>query len=309
MLVSLRRRGVCLVHLHGISSKNIVVGWCARWLGLKVVVTLHTSGQDEPAAVRARSQAEYRSLVAADRVMSISPHLSQRYLEAGLDPRRLVKAFNGVDTARFRPAGEDERAALRRELGLPDGPMVLFVGFFGPDKRPDVLLEAWSLVRATGRYASLVFVGATSSLYFEVDGGLATKMASRAEQLGLTAGLRFVAPTPDVDRYFRAATIYALPSVREAMPMALLEAMSCGLPCVASRLPGATDVMIEDGRNGRLVTPDAPADLAAVISGWLDDPAAGLAVGRAARETVESRYAISRAAEVWSEVYRQVLEA
>ena len=55
----------------------------------------------------------------------------------------------------------------------------------------------------------------------------------------------------------RAADLFVLSSVREANPVALLEAMSCGLPCIASRLDGSTDVIIEDGVNGRSVIGDA----------------------------------------------------
>jgi glycosyltransferase involved in cell wall biosynthesis len=302
------RRDVQVVHIHGISSKNVAVTWLARLFGMPVVLTLHTAGQDEPDAVRARSAWAYRSLRAADRVLSVSPILSDRYLAAGLPAAKLSETVNGIDTTRFRPADAGERQQLRAGLGLPDQPVILFVGFFSRDKRPDVLFDAWTrLAAAPAGPPMLVYVGATSSPYFEVDSGLSDRMRAEADRLGLAARLRFVAPTLDIDRYFRSADVFALPSVREALPMALLEAMSCGLPCVASRLPGATDVMITDGVSGRLFPPGDAASMAATLSDVLARPAHAARLGAAARRTIEERYGLERAAGDWQAAYRTVL--
>jgi glycosyltransferase involved in cell wall biosynthesis len=303
-------RQIQIVHLHGVSSKNVLATWLARLVGARVVLTLHTAGQDEPDAVRARSGAQYRSLRRADRVLSVSPLLTARYRAAGLPADRLAETFNGIDTDRFRPASDAERQALRGELGLPGGPIVLFVGFFSRDKRPDLLFEAWTrAARAAGQPPALVCVGAAASPYFEVDAGLAGRMEAEAQRLGLREHLRFIAPTNDVDKYFRAADVFALPSVREAMPMALLEAMACGLACIASRLPGATDVVIAEGINGWLVPAGDPDALATALCGVLQDPAAAARAGAAARRTIEERFAVGRAAGDWLAAYRHVLGA
>ena len=91
-------------------------------------------------------------------------------------------------------------------------------------------------------------------------------------------------------------TLYVLPSVREGLPIALIEAMSCGLPCVASRLAGSTDVLIEDGVNGLLVTPDDEAAMTRAMRSVLADPALAARLGAGARAAVLERYAIDRAA-------------
>lgn len=302
------RREVQVVHLHGISSKNVLVTWLARLFGMRIVLTLHTAGQDEPEAVRARKGLAYRSLRAADRVLSVSPLLSGRYRAAGLPPDKLAQTYNGINTARFRPANDAERLALRAGLGLPDGQVILFVGFFSRDKRPDVLFEAWTrIAAASADPIALVCVGATSSPYFEVDPGLADRMRAEAARLGLGDRLRLIEPTNDIEKYFRSADVFALPSVREAMPMALLEAMACGLPCVASRLPGATDIMVTDGENGRLVPPGDVSALAAALSAVIADPVDAARLGAAARRTIEERYGVERAAEDWLAAYRHVL--
>jgi glycosyltransferase involved in cell wall biosynthesis len=111
-----------------------------------------------------------------------------------------------------------------------------------------------------------------------------------------------------MERYYRAADVFVLSSIREANPMALLEAMSCGLPCIASRIDGATDVIIEDGVNGRLVEKDDEPALAAALTQVLDNPEAAARLGARARETVASRYDIRQTAERWLDTYRTVTQ-
>src|SRR5262249_53481824 len=152
-----------------------------------------------------------------DLYLSVSPGLSRAYLEAGLPPARLRQVCNAIETARFRPAEDGERERLRGELGLPiDPPIVLFVGFFSRDKRPDVLYDAWAASLGTAR-SLLLFVGATRSPYYEVDDALAAAITAKAAAGGHAGLVRFVEPTLAIERYFRAADIYVLPSIREGL--------------------------------------------------------------------------------------------
>jgi glycosyltransferase involved in cell wall biosynthesis len=102
----------------------------------------------------------------------------------------------------------------------------------------------------------------------------------------------------------RAADVFALPSRREGLPVALLEAMACGLPCVASRLPGATDTVITHEQDGLLVPPGDAVALATALCRVLADPGLAAQLGRAARKTVTSRFANADVAEQWLNAYR-----
>jgi glycosyltransferase involved in cell wall biosynthesis len=132
-------------------------------------------------------------------------------------------------------------------------------------------------------------------------------MLREAAALGRGSDVISVAPAHDVERYFRAADVYVMPSIREAHPLALLEAMACGLPCLATRITGATDVLIDDGTNGRLFPADDEASLAEALGQLLADPAAARSMGTRARETVVARYDIRRTAEQWLDAYETVL--
>ena len=171
-----------------------------------------------------------------------------------------------------------------------------------------MLFEAWLKLQTEGGPAStLVCVGATSPRQFEADAQLAAGIRDAADRSGFGERLRLVPPTNRIEDYFRAADLFVLPSAREGLPIVLLEAMACGLPCIASRLPGSTDVMIDSGRNGHLVPSGDPVALANALREVLADPAAAARLGAAARATVESRFTIARVADQWLAAYHEVL--
>jgi glycosyltransferase involved in cell wall biosynthesis len=298
---------VDVVNQHGFSRKAMMLGALSRVFGKKFVLTLQTGGVDEPAAARALGFPAYRAFAGADMYLSVSPGLSRAYLEAGLPPEKLRQVCNAVDVERFAPVLPEERTSLRAQLRLPRNvPIVLFVGLFAPDKRPDGLYRAWSRV-ARECPSALVFVGATrATTYREVDPGLADAIVADSQAQELGDRLFFVEPTSAVDRYYRAADIFVLPSIREGFSIALLEAMSSGLACVASRLPGSTDVVIDDGVNGLLAAPDDEEGLAALLESLLADRDRVLRLGAAARQTIIDRYSIQRTAVAWLAAYREV---
>lgn len=246
-----------LVHIQGFSTKNIVVSAVAKLCGRRVVLHLQTARHDEPPAVKAQGWLAWWAFRTADLYLSVSPALTAASVAAGLPRERFRHVPNGVDPSRFSIATPDERLALRRQLGLPVGrPIALYVGTFTRDKQPHVLLDAWLTLQADPACAStLVCVGATSPRQFEADAQLAAGIRRDADRSGFGDRLVLADPTVRIEDYFRAADVFVLPSAREGLPIVLLEAMACGLPCIASNLPGSTDVMIEDGVNGHLVPP------------------------------------------------------
>ena len=297
-----------VIHVHGLSQKNVPVALMARAIGKPIVLTLHTSGQDEPQVARAQGSLARWAFDSARLVLPVSPNLVRRCEEGGINASAVRLTPNGVDTNRFRPATSDERARLRCELQWPDrDPVIVFVGFFSRDKRPDLLFRAWSRLAAEGRLSKLVYIGATASTYFEIDRSMAAQIRAEAARLGRADDVLFVEATHAVDRYLRAADVFVLSSVREAHPVALLEAMSCGLPVIASRLPGSTDVIIENGVNGCLVEPDDESAMANALSAMLRNPAMAGAMGSRARDSVVSRYDIRQTAERWLDAYHAVL--
>jgi glycosyltransferase involved in cell wall biosynthesis len=296
-----------IVNLHGFSRKAIMLAVLSRLFGKRFVLTLQTSVHDEPPAARDGGWASDWAYRSADLYLSVSPGISRGYLNAQFPASRLRQVSNAVETDRFRPALPGEREALRCELGLPrDLALVLFVGFFSRDKRPDVAYRAWSEIALRDAGSGLLMIGATRAVHGEVDTVLASAIRERAVRDGVADRMFFVESTTAIEKYFRTADVYVLPSVREGLPLALLEAMSSGLPCVASRLDGSTDVLIEDQVNGLLVATDDGAGMARAVGDLLTSTSLAARLGAAARATVLDRYAIQAVAPSWLAAYQEL---
>jgi len=186
---------------------------------------------------------------------------------------RYAVVRNGVDLDRFRPAGDEARAAGRARLGIdPQVPLAVCVGRVTRQKGQDLLLAAWPWIRARRPDAELCLLG---------DGDLLPVLRVRSP-----AGVRFLGSVHDVRPWYAAADVVVLPSRWEGLSLALLEALVSGRPVVAAAVAGLAEA-VPDGA-GELVPPSDPAALAAAILRRLDDPA---------RVRAESQVAAQRAPE------------
>ncbi|MFD0663782.1 glycosyltransferase family 4 protein [Thermocatellispora tengchongensis] len=178
---------------------------------------------------------------------------------------RLAVVRNGVDLRRFRPAGEAERAAARRALGVPErARLAVCVGRITRQKGQDRLLAAWAEVRAACPSALLALVG---------DGDLRDRLRARG-----VPGVLFPGAADDVRPWYAAADVAVLPSRWEGLPLAALEAMATGRSLVATAIPGLCEVVAAD--TGATVVPGDTTGLARALARRLADPALARREGR-----------------------------
>jgi glycosyltransferase involved in cell wall biosynthesis len=296
-----------IVHFHGFSQKSILLMWLARLKRKRIAIKLTSMGHDDPASMMRRGGFTYWCYAHSDLFFAVSPRFEKSYEVAGLSPARFRLIPNGVDCDRFRPASSEEREALRRELGLQPGTaIVLFVGFFSQEKRPDLLFEAWANLTRTPSNTALVFIGATQSPYYEVDEELVKRIREMTITLGVESRVRFVEATHEIERFHRAADVFVLPSLREGMPNALLEAMASGTACIATRLEGITDAIIDDGQNGLLVPANDRPALQNALQRCLDDPHFARSLGAHARRTAEDRFGLEGTARQYFDAYSEL---
>ena len=196
-------------------------------------------------------------------------------MAAGVGPERVRHIPHGVDMDRFRPATPEERAGLRRRLGLPaDARVVTFTGRLLRGKGLETLVEAFQ-----SPLAHLVIVGSGTGQALSVEEWIRERVASG----DLAGRVTMTGRVDNVEDYLRASDVFAFPSAFEGLGLSLIEAQACALPCVASRTGGIVDV-IEDGRTGLLVTPGQATELAAALRTLLSDEGRRSALGAAARE-------------------------
>lgn len=225
-------------------------------------------------------------LADADAFVTISTRTRDEFLRAGLDPDRVKLLPHGIDLEAFRPASAAERQELRGRLALPpDAMLVTFTGRLLRGKGVEVLAEAFGRLASRYPAAHLLLVGSGAGQVLSIEDAL----RARVREAGLGARVSFAGRVENVADFLRASDVYAFPSFFEAMPLALLEAAACGLPCVASRIGGVVDVL-EDGRSGMLVEAGDVNGLAAALGALFDLPDRREALGAAARETALQRF-------------------
>lgn len=195
--------------------------------------------------VRQRLSPYHRLMLAIERrqyaadahgmVLAVSDLSRQEILDTypAMPPARVAVLHYGVDIERFHPARRAaDGTALRAELGLaPSQPVVLLVGTGFRRKGVDTLVEIWRREPPAG--AALVVVGN--------DQYLAQRQRTARE---LPGPVIFTGPRRDVERCYAAADLFALPSLHEGCPVAILEALASGLPVVTSRATGAPEILM-----------------------------------------------------------------
>jgi glycosyltransferase-like protein len=179
---------------------------------------------------------------------------------------------NGVDVERFAAASRTRAAELRHSVGAADRPLLLSVGGIEPRKGSDTLVRALALLTCEGVRPVLAVVGGHS---FQDHRAYREAVLAELPDLGLELGVDVVAvgtvPDDDMPAWYAAADVLAFPSVKEGFGLAVLEAMSAGLPVVTSDLPVFREYLV-DGRDALLVpVDDVDGLVGALRSALLDD--------------------------------------
>lgn len=224
----------------------------ARLLGVPCVVKLHGSDINLIAKEPGPRKMTSWALPRASRVVAVSRALADEVVAMGVERDRVAIVMNGVDGELFRPR---DRAAARAELGLPAGPLAVYVGNLKPEKGVIDLGAAWQTVAREQPDATLVVVG---------DGPLQGELVVMTESLGERVRLIARQPLERVPSFMAAADILVLPSHSEGTPNVVLEALASGRRVVATSVGGVPDLITHDTL-GELVPPRDPDALAAAI--------------------------------------------
>lgn len=213
-----------------------------------------------------------------DRVIVLNSELEEWVRDQGVPASRTARIANGVDTAHFQPPKSQERNRCRAGLGLAgDRTVVLCVSRLEYVKGVDLLIRAWALIPQEVR----------SGLYLVVagDGQGRSTLEQAISALDQPDSVWLAGMQPAIRDYYWSADLFVLPSRSEGMSNALLEAMACGLPCVASAVEGNVD-LVDDGGTGLLFEAGDPASLARVLQNLAGTPEKWAAMGQRARQAV-----------------------
>ncbi len=203
----------------------------------------------------------------------------------------------GVDATRFAP-NPAARREVRIELGISDSAVVfLFLGRLKRDKGRVDLARAFREVSESDNDVQLVLVGPDEDDILAEIRKLCGPGSTRLHVIDYS-------PTPE--RFIAAADVLSLPSYREGFNNTIIEAAACGIPVVASRIPGIADG-VEEGVTGLLHPPGDVAAIASHMRALVEDRSLGERLGRAARKHALTHFAVDRVTDAMLEFYDECL--
>jgi glycosyltransferase involved in cell wall biosynthesis len=242
----------------------------------------------------------HRTMVALHRAVSAcivtSTAAADEARMFGIPEARIQLLPNGIDVDVYKPASENQKMNLRKRLGITNTLVVLYSGRLETWKNPRGLVESWSAIHRDVD-AVLVMIGG---------GSLRAALQERCNSLGVASSVLFAGPQSDVLPWYHIADVFVLPSLYEGLSNSLLEAMSCGLPVVSTRVSGSSDIFAE-ADIGELVEPGDATGMARSLGRLLSDPGRRAACGARAREYANSKFAINGVARETSALYERLI--
>ena len=296
-----------IVHAH-LAHAEIVAAAASFFTRAPLVATRHSAGIEFGARLRAASRIAARRFAAC---VAVSEEAAAEAVATGFDRRSVVVLPNAVDTDRFRPiegeARERLRAALEREIfpgGFPARPFLVgSAGGLKPVKNYPLLVRG---VASLARRLGGVPASAPVALAIFGEGSGRRELERLVMELGAGGFVALPGERRDLERVYPLLDAFVLTSVSEGVPMALLEAMSCGVACASSEVGGIGPTL---AGAGALVPAGSETDLVETLARMAADPAARRETGRRARVRVLERHNIEAWFDRMLAVYRGVLAA
>ncbi|WP_053076490.1 glycosyltransferase family 4 protein [Caenimonas sp. SL110] len=258
-IIELQAQGpVDAIWCHGHTIAALVAGPLRSRLGAAVIITVHGNIFERPPGTYTWDLtalyrwATRRTHVVADAIHAISPAIAEAAIEHGAPPAHVHLIAHGIEPETI--GLRETHPRIPGEFLVNDTLQLLYVGGLLPIKGLDGLLKA--AASHTSHRIELVLAG---------DGPERSHLEMLARSLGVNAKFLGAVPRQELGARYRRADIVCLPSLSEALPLVILEAMVCGTPVVASNIGGIPS-MVADGQNGHLATPGDAVALEQALS-------------------------------------------
>jgi glycosyltransferase involved in cell wall biosynthesis len=288
----LRKGHFDVVHCHQYTPW--VYGWFAA-LGLPVSVVFTEHGRFYPDRYRYKAALVNQAMARTTRAMvAISEATRQALARYEFLPRlRIRVVYNGI--AALQPDRE-RVAALRTELGIPEQAFVMgTVSRMDPVKNQSMMLRAFHRFLQQCPEGWLLVVG---------DGAERESLQSLAGELGISERVSFTGSVSQPANHMALMEVFLLSSFTEGTSMTLLEAMSLGIPAVATHVGGNPEI-VREGLNGMLVPVDDEQAFAEAMIGLWQEPETRSQLGQGARTRFDERFSREVMVNAYQEIYRE----
>jgi glycosyltransferase involved in cell wall biosynthesis len=295
----IHREEIHVVNAHHFMSM-IYASWGCRRHGAKLIYTEHSAWEIERLARKWRMIGRILQHMAMGAV-GVSPKVSaalQRIFK--IPSHKLHTIQNGVDLESFTQ--DADRDLVRRELGLsPRHQVIGMVANLKKVKNQLFLLRAFAALSRKHQDARLVFIGKS---VLDGDGDMEQEIRAFIKDHDLHEKVLLLGFRSDVARLLTTMDIFCLTSLKEGLPIGMLEAMAAGCPAVGTDVEGIRDVIINE-QNGLLVPLESVDSLKAALERLIEDAALRIKMGNAARATAISSYSLVACVRAYETVFSQ----
>ncbi|MCH2160397.1 MAG: glycosyltransferase family 4 protein [Phycisphaerales bacterium] len=289
--------------LHTVSGFHIALGpayYAETRLGLPTVVKIANHNNDLRArggwkALLGLGKRRQRMVTEVTAMVGLSKEVREELRGYGVSEERIFAIPNSANLSRFKTPTPEARARVREEFGLEDSKVIVFSGQLSLRKQPHLLLEALGMAVKRGLDWRILFVGP------EKDDEYGASLHAMMDELGIRDRVKMLGFSKEVEKAYQAADITCLPSMNEAMPSAVVEAMATGMPAVITDFSSASELVPSDDV-GAIVEPEGRAIFEA-LEGFLENPERLRAASKAAKERVVSNFDVQVVLDKYEEVF------
>jgi glycosyltransferase involved in cell wall biosynthesis len=219
-------------------------------------------------------------------------------LEGGrLGEKKVITLYNGLDISRFKKPDISIQHELLQSLNLPPNrQIVITVAVLREPKGIQYMLKALPAILEKNPDTHYLIVG---------DGDYGDPLRNLAKGLAIQEHVTFAGRRTDIPAILSISDVFVLPTLKDALPTVLIEALAAGIPIVASNIGGVPEI-VEDGVNGLLVSPENPAELTHACLQFLQDRKFALQIVQAGNAIVQKRFDINVQIEQLSRIYEEV---
>ena len=245
LLITIRKYDIDIIHAHSVIPTGFIGAIVAKIMRKPLFITSH--GMD---INNFENSPLFRwlikfSLKNCNNAIAVSGDLGEKIRSLGIDQDKIVVLRNGVNINRFKPLRNNE---LRKYYKIKENDiLILFVGYLDTFKGIFELIDVFYKIKQEHNNIKLMIIGTGPKKHEIENKVLASDLKN---SVIFTGNLK-----PDeMHRYYQAADIFTLPSYTEGLPLAILEAMSCGIPVIASDIGGIPEI-IKNNENGFIIPP------------------------------------------------------
>ena len=285
-----RKNKIKLIHAH-LPWAGLVARIVGKFTGVPVLYTEHNKQERYHFGTRFLN---LLTMNMVDVVIPVSNDVEGSIRKNKRNLRiRLQTILNGVNIEHFKP-DQSHRTEIRKQLGIPESALVVVtIAVFRFQKRLDLWLEIASKIAGRNSNTHFIIVG---------DGPLKEMLHLKCRELDMTAKTHFVGLQTEVRPYLAAADVYMMSSIFEGLPIALLEAMSFGLPVMSTDAGGIKEV-IRHETDGLLCSVDEPQRLVEFASRFADNPKLLATMGQSARSRIITNFSLEKMVEQLQDLY------